>query len=362
MFAGSATGVYLTTNNGNNWISKNNGLLVTHTLSILISGNYLFAGTIGGIFKSTDNGESWSPVLLNRSIKALTDHYGTLYAGTEGYGVYISSNNGSNWIQANNGISDLNIKCLSNHSHVFAGTASGIFYTPSGGAIWGTYNYNLVNPNITALSGIPTTMLYAGTLTAGIYRFMGVSSGWQQLNNGLNTLSIRSFKITNSVIFTGTNNSVCMSTNYGENWIVKNEGFGTSGYAVNVLEIYHGYLFAGTANQSVWRRDFSEITDINSVNNNIPELFKLYQNFPNPFNPVTKIRFEVSASASLSNSDVRLIVYNSLGQEVATLVHAELKAGTYEVDWNGNDYPSGVYYYQLIAGGNIETKKMVLIK
>ncbi|MGH2575856.1 MAG: T9SS type A sorting domain-containing protein, partial [Ignavibacteria bacterium] len=58
----------------------------------------------------------------------------------------------------------------------------------------------------------------------------------------------------------------------------------------------------------------------------------------------------------------QLIIYDVLGREVATLVNEESKAGVYSVDWNGTNYPSGVYFYKLEAGVYTETKKMVLLK
>lgn len=96
----------------------------------------------------------------------------------------------------------------------------------------------------------------------------------------------------------------------------------------------------------------------------LPESFKLHQNFPNPFNPQTTIRFEIGSSAG---SSVSLDVYNVLGQHVVQLARAEFAAGEYEVIWDGTDrqgsrVASGVYFYRLHVGSEVETKKMVLLK
>ena len=93
------------------------------------------------------------------------------------------------------------------------------------------------------------------------------------------------------------------------------------------------------------------------ISTEIPTAFSLSQNYPNPFNPVTNIKFDIPKS-----SFVKLVVYDLLGREVAALVNEQLKAGTYEADWNAADFPSGVYFYKMIADGYIETKRMVLIK
>lgn len=97
------------------------------------------------------------------------------------------------------------------------------------------------------------------------------------------------------------------------------------------------------------------ITTISSV---VPGDFNLKQNFPNPFNPSTAIRFDIKKS-----TNVTMKVYNSNGQEVATLIDNELVSpGTKEVTFGGSNLSSGIYYYTLFAGDFKETKKMMLIK
>jgi Peptidase family C25/Secretion system C-terminal sorting domain len=91
--------------------------------------------------------------------------------------------------------------------------------------------------------------------------------------------------------------------------------------------------------------------------NVIPTEFVLYQSYPNPFNPSTKIKFVIPKS-----SFVNLKVYNVLGKETATLVNEQRPAGTYEVEFNAVNLPSGVYFYKLQAGSFVETKKMVLLR
>ena len=97
---------------------------------------------------------------------------------------------------------------------------------------------------------------------------------------------------------------------------------------------------------------------INSISSIVPGDFSLAQNFPNPFNPTTSIRFDIK-----NTSNITLKVYNANGQEVATLVNNEVVTpGTKEVSFNGNNLSSGIYFYTLFAGDFKETKKMMLIK
>jgi hypothetical protein len=98
----------------------------------------------------------------------------------------------------------------------------------------------------------------------------------------------------------------------------------------------------------------------------IPTSYVLYQNYPNPFNPSTKIKFDLQKSnftlSGAKGLNVLLIIYDIIGQEIATLVNEQLKPGSYEVEWNASNFPSGVYYYKLTAGDFNESKKMVLVK
>ncbi len=100
---------------------------------------------------------------------------------------------------------------------------------------------------------------------------------------------------------------------------------------------------------------------INDVENedglSTPNTILLSQNYPNPFNPSTVISYWLPVT-----SNVTLKVYDVLGNEITTLVNEEKQPGTYEVGFDGMEWPSGIYFYQLKAGNYIETKKMVLLK
>jgi hypothetical protein len=100
-----------------------------------------------------------------------------------------------------------------------------------------------------------------------------------------------------------------------------------------------------------------------SLNSEVPEKFSLSQNYPNPFNPVTKLEFGIPASRGESKLGyVSLKIYDVRGREVSELVSEQLSPGLYEVEFNGSNYTSGVYFYKLISGKFIETKKMILAK
>jgi hypothetical protein len=102
-------------------------------------------------------------------------------------------------------------------------------------------------------------------------------------------------------------------------------------------------------------------TGITPVSINIPKNFELLQNFPNPFNPETKIKF-VIAQNLIAGGITTLKIYDVLGKEIKTLVEGNLLPGNYEVTFNGIDLPSGVYFYQFQSNNFLDSKRMILLK
>ena len=103
---------------------------------------------------------------------------------------------------------------------------------------------------------------------------------------------------------------------------------------------------------AIYHKDLAQDTNLVAP----PEKIET-QNFPNPFNPSTIISYKLS-----EQTNVVLKIYDILGNDVATLVNESKPAGSYEVEWNASNLPSGVYIYQLVAGTNIQLKKMLLLK
>jgi flagellar hook assembly protein FlgD len=102
------------------------------------------------------------------------------------------------------------------------------------------------------------------------------------------------------------------------------------------------------------------VTD--EVTGNLPGKFEVYQNYPNPFNSSTLIRFKVPKT-----SFVRVGIFNTLGQEIRTIVEKELNPGDYRIGWNGRDrfgkkVSSGMYLYQVSAMGKVVTGRLLYIQ
>ena len=313
-------GIYRSTNGGLNWTLVNSGLTNTSVNSLTSTGTNLFAGTLGGgVFLSTNNGSLWVEVnsgLTNPIILSLAANPLNVFAGSFGGGVFVSSNNGSTWSSANSGLTDLIINTIAiADGNVFTGTGHGVFRTTDNG------------------------------------------SNWTQVNSGLTDTSISTISIIGMNIFAGTPSGVFLSSNNGDAWLNVSSGL-PNNYTVLSFAFDSTYIYAGLYYGGVWRRPLSEmITGVEDQNSEIPSRFLLEQNFPNPFNPSTKIRYSVPQS-----SNVMIKVFDILGNEIESLVNEEKPVGTYELTWYATNLPSGIYFYTINAGSFIETKKMILLK
>ncbi|MCW8811146.1 MAG: T9SS type A sorting domain-containing protein [Ignavibacteriaceae bacterium] len=137
------------------------------------------------------------------------------------------------------------------------------------------------------------------------------------------------------------------------------EGYGTTTESQEYSYI-DNTVVTGTYFYRLKQVDFGgqyEYSDEIEIEVNGPLTFTLEQNYPNPFNPSTKIKYSVP-----ENGNVKLSVYNLVGEEVSMLVNETVDAGFYEVTFNASNLPSGTYFYSLQTGNFVETKKMILLK
>ena len=122
--------------------------------------------------------------------------------------------------------------------------------------------------------------------------------------------------------------------------------------------IVSGYTQTSLHNYAIATLKYSQLTKTIENNNYENPDFKLYQNYPNPFNPGTSIKFYI-----VTDSYVKLKIYNSLGKEIRTLIDKYETAGNYSSQFNGNNFPNGIYFYSIFINGKlIDTKSMLLIK
>lgn|GEM_PF-1952808 len=401
LFAGTDLGVFRSTNNGQSWNEINTGLSNTLVRSLILSGTNLFAGTAGGsIFLSTNNGASWTPAntgLTNMTVRALVASGNNLLAGTWDRGIFLSTNNGTSWTRVVTGLTSQDVRALTMlGTNLFAGTAGGVFLSTNNGASWSAVNVGMTNLSVTAFAVIGSN-IFAGT-EDGVFYSTNNGSSWTAVNTGLTNRHVRAFAVSGSNLWAGTYSGVFLSSNNGTTWFAVNAGLtstfvralaagGSNLFAgtfdggvflstnngslwsnvntglrptrIHSLAISGENLFAGTYREGVWCRPLAGIVTYVEERSGAepPRDFSLFQNFPNPFNPTTTIRFELPERAFVS-----LKIYDILGREVETLIHRELGTGRYDVIWNARSHPSGVYCYTLNAGDRVETRRLVLLK
>lgn len=151
-------------------------------------------------------------------------------------------------------------------------------------------------------------------------------------------------------------------------WVMRYNGpasLSDFGYCLAVDTLMNVYV-TGRINKGNYDYDFatikySQVTGIRKLSNSAPPKFLLYQNYPNPFNSSTNIRFEIPDSKS-ENENFALKIYDYLGREVSSLVSELLSPGVYEIQFNADNLPTGIYFYRLHTHNLSQTKPMLLLK
>jgi hypothetical protein len=378
LFAGTdSSGIFLSTNNGTSWTAASNGLINTNTnllnpsvYALAVSNTNLFAGTGnfigigGGVFLSTNNGTSWSVAsngLPYSYVYAVAVSDTNLFAGTETGGVFLSTNNGTSWTAVDSGLTNPRVQAIIvSGTNLFAGTfGGGVFLSTNNGTSWTAVNNGLTNKYVKSLAVFGMN-LFAGTL-GGVFFSTNNGTSWTPASTGLTNYAINTLAVSGTNLFAGTGNiagggGVFLSTNNGTSWTAINSGLTNSD--VSALAVSGINLFAGINQVGVWQRPLSEvITSVEKPSTDLPTHFSLDQNYPNPFNPATTISFSLP-----SKSFISLKVFDALGREVSSLLSEELPAGTYSEQWTAAGLPSGVYFYRLQTGSYFETKKLVLLR
>jgi photosystem II stability/assembly factor-like uncharacterized protein len=243
-------GVFKTVNGADNWTAMSTGLsgssLAVNDIALNpASSSTLYAGTDGGVFKSINGASNWAfsstVALSEREITVIAvdpTNASIVYAGTDGGGVQKSTDGGTTWSAASNGLTGLalDVDALAidpvTPSTIYAGTVGGVFKSTNGGANWVEKNsgFNIRNTNGLAIDPTNTQVVYAALFGSGVYKSINGGDSWTPHNNGLaGALGVHSVTIDPSntlVVYAGTTNNVYKSTDGGASWIVRNTNMG----------------------------------------------------------------------------------------------------------------------------------------
>lgn len=363
IFAGTfGGGVYKSEDNGDSWVQVGASNQVVHCLCITRTGK-IYAGTsANGVYYSDDNGDTWDNIGGSwcSPIQELIYKGNTVFAGTVLCGVIKTSNNGLFWDEINNGLPQDAMNCLilNDRSHILVGSLSnGVFLSTDNGDNWS--ETSLTNKNIQSFAINDEGYIFAGTggSNGAVYRSMDDGASWDKKDTGLPYNSMQALAInTEGDVFVGTeDHGVYCSTNNGDSWVEINSGLTDDD--VRCLAINEsGYIFAGTCNKGVFR-SVQSTSFVKGRTSRAQISFVLKNNYPNPFNSSTTIEFSI-----IQSGYVTLKIYDISGKEVALLIRKKFSVGNHKVEWNADNFASGVYYYRLQSDGLIVTKKCVLLK
>jgi len=321
---GTQNGIYLSSDKGKNWESKNKGIEFGYAKTLEIVDSILFAGNNQGIYLSTNNGEDWVQTYTSytNNSEAYFLYYGNgfLFAGIDG--LLRSSDYGRTWVHKESEIESNNLKVYamtSIDSSFFVGNNYGVNISSDYGETW----------ELSTKSGV---------------------------NHPYIPFLIQS----NGILYAADATRIYQSANMGQSWstVLRNDNNGNSIRVDHYcLMIYDSYIYIGTEN-GIWSCPLSNlILDVkdNSIRTSLS--YVLSQNYPNPFNPTTQINFSIPASGH-----VELYIYDVLGREITKLVDKYQPAGYYSVEFNASKLSSGIYFYKLKSGSFVQTKKMLLLK
>ncbi|MEO8209948.1 MAG: T9SS type A sorting domain-containing protein, partial [bacterium] len=216
-------------------------------------------------------------------------------------------------------------------------------YTNGDPSIGDPIDYKETYYNLQGFQRTGTSWINPATNQPSKYPFSGdpvTSTGWLQTSGGdrrsLTTLGPLNMAPgdTQSVIFAQLIGRGTSNTN-----------------SVAVLRNMSNYV------RGVYANNFQEVLSVKNISSEVPGGFLLQQNFPNPFNPSTVIRYSITKSHFIT-----LKVYDVLGNEISTLVNEKQNIGSYEVEFEGSNLSSGIYFYKLETEGFTDTKRMILVK
>ncbi|MBP9581827.1 MAG: T9SS type A sorting domain-containing protein [Ignavibacterium sp.] len=385
IYCGEFSKFFWTTNNGVQWV--NQPCSFSWIKDVVSNGNgIVLAATYGnGIYRSTANGIGFSESgLANQHVRSVAvDNNGVFYAGSD-YGLYRSTDNGISWTQVihPNIISTVfDIKITKDNIITAAGR--GFHYSTDDGQTWNVIENGIEDTYLTCISFDSLDNVYVGSYN-GIYLLnkpipVELLSFSSSVVDDDVTLNWATATETNNSGFKIERKSPSPTPSLREGTFDDWESIGfVNGYGTTTEPQTYSFidknLSAGKYQYRLKQIDFDgtfEYSNIVEAEIFTPARFSLEQNFPNPFNPSTKIKYtipNVTLSGALptgrqvEGSRVVLRVFDVLGNEVATLVNEEKPAGNYEVQFNATTLSTGVYFYTLQAGSFIQTKKMTILK
>jgi hypothetical protein len=359
LFAGTShSGVYISSDSGENWASLDKGSLNTNPVSHIFSmgkfGNNIFAGTVdNGIYRSTDQGSTWNYAGLNnqRIIRAFGVSGNNIYASH--LQVFRSIDSGATWTTMSTGLIGGGINVLtgdSNRIYAISTLAGKVYSLNNEDTVWKEF--------VGRWSGYDIKLFYCNGKNIFIninMNYASVDSGitWDYISFGGPT--IIQYCTKDSIMFGVTEiGDVFMSINDITKW--KRLFSAIPQLSIRRMIYFKSYLLA-TTSHGIYRYSLLPTSVQRRHDLNPPEYVSIQQNYPNPFNSSTSFIFSLPRKMNIS-----LKVFNSLGKDISTLISDTFNAGTYQLHWDASTLASGIYFYQLRSEEASVTKRLILLK
>ncbi|MDP2303902.1 MAG: T9SS type A sorting domain-containing protein [Ignavibacteria bacterium] len=357
IFASTPSGVQIFNKASKKW--SNLGLHDVFGVAISQNG-ILYAATFAeGLFKSTDLGKSWEitnltadSIMSTYNVLALSDD--TVFVATE-FNLRKTTNGGNNWFVLPVKTGFFSRGMLLNNSDIWVtgfGVSNYNFYKSTDGVNFDSTYSGLDWSENNCISGLSNGIIFITDRGFGTYRSTNNGISWQQLLSGRGIWTIYSDE--SGLVLGGARDTLWYSSNLGESWVPLTTPLKKNSNVTEIKKDNDNQLYLGTYAEGLLELDI--ITSIEDENNLVIN-YHLSPNYPNPFNPITKIKYTIPKSER-----VQIKVYDILGSEIKTLFNDYKQAGTYEIDFDASNLPSGVYFYRIISGSYAETKKMILLR
>ncbi|QQS38161.1 MAG: T9SS type A sorting domain-containing protein [Ignavibacteriales bacterium] len=359
------SGIYRSSNNGMDWTAINSGLQSGPALKQLKQSDInrkfrRFSREESGLEYTRSSEQQLDNITLNITSLCIDGH-GTIYAG--GYGeLYRSVDNGDSWDLIEEELGDGWITSLvfDERNNFYAAVDGNVLQSQDYGFTWNEYQAGLTNFT-ESLFISPENGLFAATRGGSVFKSVSSSTSFIIPFNALLEGSIVEFNWEVETELLSKPIQIELSKD-GKTW----NKFATIESGIDKYEAeISNEILAGSyfrLSSEVNGQNISISKSVQLKENSTVSEFQLEQNFPNPFNPSTKIEFTVPVVKNENTVAVILKIYDALGREVKTLVNDKKSAGVYTVEFIATEFPSGVYFYNLNAGDVSITKKMVLAK
>ncbi len=356
-----------TTNAGLNWVIQNSG--VTETLYDLhaVDANTVYCvGIFETILKTTNGGNTW--IIIRGNVNPGKFFYGSNFINVNtgwicgsGQCVLRTTNGGNTFDSSFVSATFYSIYFKDSLNGLLSGEGGYVFKSTNGGLNW--YQINVLGEaaEFFELTFIDDTGWIAGWQNRKVYRTTNFGASWDSLARipAITNWSVSSlnFSSMNTGWACGGSGNLYKTTDGGFNWLKQAIPFFTAYSSVFFINDSIGWC-GGNTGTILHTTTGGQIVGIGSTQIGNTKEYNLEQNYPNPFNPKTIIKYHISSN----NTNVKLSVYDFSGREISVLVRSKNNIGIYEVDFDGKNLASGVYFYTLEANEIRTTKKMILIK